>query len=83
VPVWIVAVFYVGSDFISYHFGDGKSVSYVGHLGGALAGFILWAFMAKKEDPNHDIELTGEKDVTPGRTLFEVRRKLKSSKKQK
>ena len=69
-PVWVVAAFYVLKDFIMYkYFGDTANVSYTGHLGGALAGVILWATLSHKPDPKRDYDVTGEIEITPGRLL--------------
>lgn len=69
-PVWVVAAFYVLKDFIMYkYFGDTTNVSYTGHLGGALAGVILWATLSHKPDPKRDYDVTGEIEITPGRLL--------------
>lgn len=82
VPVWAVAAFYILKDFAMYKLNGDMSVgvSYTGHLGGALAGLILWATLSHKPDPKRDYDVTGEIEITPGRLLkYQQKNSLKNS----
>jgi membrane associated rhomboid family serine protease len=65
ISAWWVFLVFVLKDFLFYKFAGSTGVSYSGHLGGALAGVILWGIFAKKADPRRDIEITGEREKVP------------------
>ena len=50
VAMWVVAVFYLGGDFLSAMLGAETGVAHLAHLGGALGGFLTTLFYSPKRD---------------------------------
>jgi hypothetical protein len=50
VPLWGVALFYLGGDLLSGMFASGTGVAHFAHLGGALGGFMVTWFYSPQID---------------------------------
>lgn len=50
VAMWIVAIFYLGGDFLSALFASDTGVAHLAHLGGAFGGFFVTLFFAPLRD---------------------------------
>ncbi|MCH7945237.1 MAG: rhomboid family intramembrane serine protease [Armatimonadetes bacterium] len=50
VPMWGVALFYLGGDFVSALIGAETGVAHLAHLGGALGGFLTTLFYSPQRD---------------------------------